>query len=63
MNDLKIFKIRFDNNGLFCVSIVIAETIEEAKQLLIKDYDEYNVKIQIEEYEEVEEKGVALTLF
>lgn len=59
---MKIFKIRFDNNGLFCVSIVIAETVEEAKQLLTKDYEEYNVKIHIEEYEEIEEKGIALTL-
>lgn len=63
MNNLRVFKIRFINNGLLGVSIVLAETIEEAELMLLKDYKEYNVEIQIEDYEEIEEKGVTLTSF
>ena len=61
MNELKVFKIRFYNYGMLSQSIVLADSIEEAESLLKKDYKEFGIDIQIEEYEEVEDKGVALT--
>lgn len=63
MDDLKVFKIRFYNYGALAEAIVVAETIEEAETLLTKDYKEFNVPIEIDEYEEIEEKGVALTWY
>jgi hypothetical protein len=61
MDELNVYLIRFLNNGLLMKSIVLAETFQEAEKLLIKDYAEYGIEIQIEEYEEVTTKGVALT--
>lgn len=61
MDNLNVYLIRYHNNGYFCRSIVIAETYEEAEKILLKDYEDLDVKIDIEEYEEISEKGTALT--
>lgn len=61
MDELKAFKFRFNNGGVLCLAIVIAETPEEAETLLKKDYEDYGITILIEGYEEIEEKGVTLT--
>ena len=61
MNELKTFKIRFNNNGVLCESVVMEETFDKAENLLINDYKEYGINIIIEEYEEITEKGVILT--
>lgn len=61
MGELKVFKIRFINTGILSMAVVLAETIQEAETLLKKEYEDYGIKIDIEEYEEVDEKGVTLT--
>jgi hypothetical protein len=63
MGELKAFKIRFYNYGILAEAIVIAETIEEAETLLQNDYKEFNLKVDIDEYEEITDKGVALTWY
>ena len=63
MGELKVFKIRFYNYGILAEAIAIAETIEEAETLLRKDNNEFNLKIDIDEYEEINDKGVALTWY
>lgn len=57
----KVFKIRFINKGILSMAIVLAESVEEAKSLLTREYSDYGVEIEIEEYEDVNEKGVSLT--
>jgi hypothetical protein len=62
MENLKVFKIRyFTNGGDLAVSVVVAETIEEAIQMLIDDYEVE--RKNIEEYEEIEEKEIVLTWY
>ncbi|MFS0864113.1 hypothetical protein [Fredinandcohnia sp. 179-A 10B2 NHS] len=61
MDDLKVYLIRYHNNGYFCKSIVLANCYEEAEKILLKDYKDFNVTIEIEEYEEITDKGTALT--
>lgn len=61
MKELKVFKIRYINTGILSMAVVLAETITEAESLLKKEYEDYGIKIDIEEYEEVNEKGVTLT--
>lgn len=61
MNDLNVYLIRYHNNGYFCKSIVLAESYDEAERIILKDYNEFDIEIQIEEYEEIQEKRVALT--
>jgi hypothetical protein len=61
MEDMKVFIIRYHNNGYFCRSVVLAESYEEAERILLKNFKEFDVTIEIEEYEEVVDKGIALT--
>lgn len=61
MEDNKVFKIRFNNSGVLNVVVVVAETYKEAESILVEDYKEYGIDIEILEYEEVEEKGVVMT--
>lgn len=61
MENLNVYLFRFHNNGYFCKTIVLAETYKEAETKLLQTYKEFDVTIEIEEYEEVNEKGVALT--
>lgn len=61
MNDLNVYLIRYHNNGYYCKSIVLAESYEEAEKILLKDYEDFGVTIEIEEYEEVTDKGTVLT--
>lgn len=53
--------IRFNNNGILCKSVVLAESVKEAEELLIKEYKKYDIEIQIEDYEVIEEEGIVLT--
>jgi hypothetical protein len=59
--DMTVFLIRFNNNGVLSKAIVLAENNIEAYKVLAKDYEEYGVKIDIEEYEIITDRGVALT--
>lgn len=61
LDDLKVYLIRFHNNGYFCRSIVVAESYVEARGILLKDYSDFGVTIEIEEYEEITDKGTVLT--
>lgn len=61
MVEFNVYKIRFINNDKLFVSIVLAESVEEAITKLENDYKEYDIEIEIEETELVYEKGVALT--
>lgn len=61
MEELHVYLIRYHNNGYLCKSIVVAESYEQAEQLLVGQHAEFNVTIAIEEYEEITEKGIALT--
>jgi len=59
--ELNVYKIRFINGGQLMEAIVLGESYEQAERLLKKDYKEYDLEIVIEEYEEINQKGVALT--
>lgn len=61
MNDFNVYLIRYHNNGYFCKSIVLANSYKEAEEILLEPYIEWGVKIEIEEYEEIDGKGIALT--
>lgn len=59
---MKAYKVRFFNyEGSLAICIVLAHTWEEAKELLLKDYKDFDLEIRIEEYEVIEDKGVVLT--
>lgn len=59
--NMSVFKIRFDNNGILSVAIILAEDEVEAYKILRKDYQDYGIEIEIEEHEIITEPGVALT--
>lgn len=61
MNDLKVYRISFMNGTIYSNSIVLASTYEEAEGKLKQDYMDYDLDIEIGEYEEMNEKGVILT--
>ena len=61
MTDFKVFLVRYYNEGYLCKSIVVAENYKEAKSILVNEYKYFNVEIEIEEYLEIDEKGIALT--
>lgn len=58
---MKTYLIRFHNGNFLCKSIVLANDVHEAKSILLEQYRMYSVDIEIEEYYEIEEKGIALT--
>jgi hypothetical protein len=61
MDELNVYKLRFYSNGELCNCIVLAESVSEAYEILRKDYEEFNIAVLIEEFEQITDKGVALT--
>jgi len=59
--EMTVFLIRFNNDGILSKSIVIAENDIEACKILKDEYKQFGLKIDIEEYEAITDKGVALT--
>ncbi len=41
--------------------VILADDYEEAEKILRKRYRKFDIEIDIEEYEEIEDKGVVLT--
>lgn len=60
MDDLKIFKLRYFSGGNLAVSVVAADTLENAISILMTDYDVEFSDIE-QEYEEIKEEGIVLT--
>jgi len=56
-----VYLIRFNNNGLLMKVVILADDYEEAEKILRKRYRKFDIEIDIEEYEEIEDKGVVLT--
>lgn len=61
MGELKVYRITFMNGSIYSTSIVLANSYEEAEAILIQDYLDYGLNIEIGEYEEMNEKEVILT--
>jgi hypothetical protein len=61
MDDVIVVKVRFFSGDILHVSVVLAGSIPEAFDILINEYKEYGIYIQIEEYEVLREKCIALT--
>lgn len=63
MNETTVYLIRYVVDGLLHKAVVMAEFYKKAEEILINNYKEYGIEIQIEEWEFFEEgdEGVILT--
>lgn len=58
---MNVYLFRYHNNGYFCKSVVLAKDYEQAEETLLEPYIEWGIDIEIEEYEVINERGIALT--
>lgn len=61
MDNLKVYRISFMNGTIYSNVIVLADNYEEAESILKYDYRECGLDIEIDGYEEMDEKGIILT--
>lgn len=63
MGNTSVYLVRYTVDGLLHKAVILAEYYKDAEEILIKQYQEYGIDIQIEEWEYFEDgdNGVILT--
>lgn len=61
LGKLNVYLINYRSGHNYCRTVVLAETYDEAKQILLKDYKKFGAFIEIEGYDEISEKGSIIT--